>query len=696
MGGSKCFALLGLCVMAALATADKGNYLLGRGMFDMTGPAGEINFMGYGNPAQTGEGIHTRQFSRAFIIVDAATEQRTLFVSIDGCMASHVVTTKALLELEKLYGNLYRAENTIISGTHTHSAPAGFFQYVLYDITSVGIVPQAIDAYVKGIVRSVQIAHENLQPGNILMSSGILLNASINRSPSSYLDNPAEERARYDANTDNLMTLLKLVGADGKPLGMINWFAVHCTSMNHSNRHISSDNKGYASLLFEEEMNEGALPGQGDFVAAFAQTNLGDVSPNTRGPHCMDTGLPCEKNHSTCGGRTELCAASGPGVDMTDSTRIIGERQFVKAKELYKSANIKLEGPIAFRHSYIDMTNQTVEHNGDKVQTCKAAMGYSFAAGTTDGPGAFDFTQGTVKGNPFWTAISALMKSPSAEQKKCQHPKPILVDTGEMFTPFPWQPAVVPIQLVQVGQLLIVSVPGEFTTMAGRRLRQAIKKVVVSHGWGENTTVVIAGLSNLYSSYIVTYEEYQAQRYEAASTLYGEHTLQAYINQFERLATDLATDAKTESLPMPPLDVSTTWDYPFPVLLDTAPGKAHIGDVIQDVKTAYKAGEVVAASFHAGNPRNNLMTNATFLTVEVAVGPNKWKVIRSDGNWDTLFHWEKTNKVDSHSTATIEWRTAPNTPAGLYRLRHFGYYHPFLRHAKPYSGTSSEFHIVAA
>lgn len=26
--------------------------------------------------------------------------------------------------------------------------------------------------------------------------------------------------------------------------------------------------------------------------------------------------------------------------------------------------------------------------------TCKPAMGYSFAAGTTDGPGAFNFKQG--------------------------------------------------------------------------------------------------------------------------------------------------------------------------------------------------------------------------------------------------------------------------------------------------------------
>ena len=30
-----------------------------------------------------------------------------------------------------------------------------------------------------------------------------------------------------------------------------------------------------------------------------------------------------------------------------------------------------------------------------QVHTCPPAMGRSFAAGTTDGPGAFDFEQGT-------------------------------------------------------------------------------------------------------------------------------------------------------------------------------------------------------------------------------------------------------------------------------------------------------------
>ena len=38
-------------------------------------------------------------------------------------------------------------------------------------------------------------------------------------------------------------------------------------------------------------------------MAAFGQSNEGDVSPNTKGAHCLDTGKPCEFNHSTCNGK---------------------------------------------------------------------------------------------------------------------------------------------------------------------------------------------------------------------------------------------------------------------------------------------------------------------------------------------------------------------------------------------------------
>ena len=51
----------------------------------------------------------------------------------------------------------------------------------------------------------------------------------------------------------------------------------------------------------------------------------------------------------------------------------------------------------------------------------------------------------------------------------------------------------------------------------------------------QDMKVVIAGLSNTYTHYIATWEEYQKQRYEAASTIYGPHTLAAYIQQYTRL-----------------------------------------------------------------------------------------------------------------------------------------------------------------
>ena len=50
--------------------------------------------------------------------------------------------------------------------------------------------------------------------------------------------------------------------------------------------------------------------------------------------------------------------------------------------------------------------------------------------------------------------------------------------TGEINLPYAWQPTIVEIQILRAGQLIILSVPGEFTTMAGRRLRTAVHDAV--------------------------------------------------------------------------------------------------------------------------------------------------------------------------------------------------------------------------
>uniref|UniRef100_A0A453F2X8 Neutral/alkaline non-lysosomal ceramidase N-terminal domain-containing protein n=1 Tax=Aegilops tauschii subsp. strangulata TaxID=200361 RepID=A0A453F2X8_AEGTS len=251
--------------------------------------------------------------------------------------------------------------------------------------------------------------------------------------------------------------------------------------------------------------------------------NCGDVSPNVLGTFCIDTHLPCDFNHSTCNGKNELCYGRGPGYpDGFESTRIIGNRQFLKAVDLFNSASEEIQGKIDYRHTYLDFSQLKVSVSTSTggpqvVKTCPAAMGFAFAAGTTDGPGAFDFKQGDDKGNPFWRLVRNLLKTPGKEQVECQAPKPILLDTGEMKEPYDWAPAILPIQIIRIGQLVILCVPGEFTTMAGRRLRDAVKNVLISGSngdFGTNIHVVLAGLTNTYSQYVTTFEEYQIQRYE--------------------------------------------------------------------------------------------------------------------------------------------------------------------------------------
>ena len=86
--------------------------------------------------------------------------------------------------------------------------------------------------------------------------------------------------------------------------------------------------------------------------------------------------------------------------------------------------------------------------------------------------------------------------------------QPILFNSGGIDLPAPWTPHILPLQVFRVGQLVIIGVPGEFTTMSGRRLRDTVQKVMSKHGM-TNGIPVIAGLANAYSHYIATQEEYR-------------------------------------------------------------------------------------------------------------------------------------------------------------------------------------------
>ncbi|CAM4707179.1 unnamed protein product [Leuciscus chuanchicus] len=337
-------------------------YLIGVGRADCTGPVADLPMMGYASTEQTARGIHTRLFSRAFIVDDGS--KRVVFVTADIGMVSQRLRLEVFQELKAKYGDLYRQDNVVMSGTHTHSGVGGYFQYTLFMITSKGYIKPSIQAIVSGIVRSIDIAHRNLRPGRIFINKGQLVDNNLNRSPHSYLNNPEEERNRYEFNTDKQIVIMKFTDLDGDGMGLLSWFAVHPVSMNNTNRMVSSDNLGYASYAFEQEKNIGFLPGEGPFVAGFSSSNLGDSSPNIRGPVCLNTGEKCDYLNSSCpvGGK-KACVAFGPGEDMFESTRIIGENMYKKAKELYSSAKQELHGSVHGAHQWVNMTDETVPFN---------------------------------------------------------------------------------------------------------------------------------------------------------------------------------------------------------------------------------------------------------------------------------------------------------------------------------------------
>ncbi|KAK1264876.1 Neutral ceramidase [Acorus gramineus] len=742
------------------ASDSNSNYLIGLGSYDITGPAADVNMMGYANLNQTASGLHFRLRARAFIVAEPEGK-RVVFVNLDACMASQLVTIKVFERLNARYGGLYTEQNVAISGIHTHAGPGGYLQYVVYIVTSLGFVRQSFDVIVDGIEKSIIQAHENLRPGTIFINKGELLDAGVNRSPSAYLNNPSEERNKYNYNVDKEMTLLKFVDDEWGPVGSFNWFATHGTSMSRTNSLISGDNKGAAARFMEDwykqkQFSEGAgnprrvsniIPDlhdthdqllglaasyqasggrpvrrslsaarrvrssfrEGDrpkFVSAFCQTNCGDVSPNVLGTFCIDTGLPCDFNHSTCNGKNELCYGRGPGYpDEFESTRLIGDRQFRKAVELFDSATEQLKGRIDYRHTYLDFSQieVTVPSSGggtQVVKTCPAAMGFAFAAGTTDGPGAFDFKQGDDQGNLFWRLVRDFLKTPGQEQVDCQHPKPILLDTGEMKLPYPWAPSVLPIQILRIGQLVILSVPGEFTTMSGRRLRDAVQTVLTSGGSGEfgsNIHIVIAGLTNTYSQYVTTFEEYQIQRYEGASTLYGPHTLSAYIQEFKRLASALLGGQDISPGPPPPDLLSKQISLLPPVVMDATPINIKFGDVSSDIpqNSTFRKGDLVTVVFWSACPRNDLMTEGTFALVE-ALGNDKqtWSPAYDDDDFCLRFKWSRPSNLSTYSHATIEWRIPETATPGIYRITHFGAAKSLFGSIRHFTGSSTAFVVT--
>lgn len=330
-------------------------------------------------------------------------------------------------------------------------------------------------------------------------------------------------------------------------------------------------------------------------------------------------------------------------------------------------------------------------------------------------PGMFDFAQAKNSTNPLWRVLVGAIHRSSSEEKKCQAPKSILIPTGSLKLPDPWAPEVLPIQILKLGQLVMLVVPTEMTTMAGRRLRQHIRSRMMAEGLvGKDAVVVIAGLGNSYASYTTTFEEYQIQRYEGASTIYGPHQLNALIQEFSKLVKSMA-QGEAPTTEAAPVDFTAKLGQAYRSsrsamgrLRDEVPqGASHMGQVMTQAGEVYKTQQTVTVSFAAANPLNNLRHQGSFCEVQRCMDADCREVstVAVDGDWETKI------RIKTHSLALpsnipipmnksapreleVEWNIPASTPAGQYRIVHNGTFCLGNNQFQEYSGISKAFYVI--
>lgn len=705
-------------------------FLFAAGKADITGAAAGKIMMGVESSAVYTTGVQMRQFARTFIIASPCNGRRVLLMLTD-TLAVFEAQRQAVLDriaADPVLSKLYGPDNVMLSATHNHSGPGGQSHSLEYIALRGGHDPQEFKVTVDGMFRSIQQAHKNLvahpESGRISLNQGELLGANKNRALPAYSFNTEAERKQYvdvagnEISTNRLMTLLRLQRDNGKEVGSLNWFPVHATSDYHLSHGLplpnSSDNKGYAEYLFERFKASPADSAE-PFVSSFMQSEAGDVFSFL---YFDNPELQAKKEiHLPPNEPSRLTVANG-------------QAQLNKALALYAGAQDQLSGPVDYRFGSVKMDSVEVtdpeilaslmhptKMDAKSKRTCSAALGVSFATGgdgrapgqpggttpagvTCSNPDLVaglladlkNLPNGTLPGYTIANAVGCHIKAIPGLNLMCHAEKPILLPIG---SPVNATPQILPFQLIRLGNLAIIGLPWEITTMAGRRLQKTVLDVLKADGVD---FVVISSVTNAYTQYLTTREEYAQQQYEGASNVFGPWTLAAVQQEIRRLALDMRDARANDGGPTPPRTTPLLTRILPLQGTDQAPPGSSFGAVVTDANASYKPGDTARAVFQASSPNTDLKTESSFLFVERKRSDGTWAKIAVDADPETTFNWisdtpEPQFNPSFTSTAEILWRIPRNTAQGTYRIRFESVANQAGR-LSPYTGQSREF-VVA-
>lgn len=716
------------------ACATNTSFRFAVGIGDITGAASGSNMAGYVDGEQVSVGILDRQHARAFIFESDCEGRigRVVLVQTDLGLAFHAVRQGVLdaLALDVDLAPVYGDQNVLINPSHSHATAAGQSHFDAYHVLTNGHDPQNYDVTIDGIIDAVRKAHVNLQtatPGRLLFNQAELMNGTTNRSVPAYLNNPeADRQAFLDVNgdevrTNRMMSLIRLRRDNGTEVGMVNWYPIHATSIYQRNELLSGDNKGYAAYRFEQDFSTDYFANLGEetFAAGFMQADEGDASPSLFIPELSEAelrDLESDGFRSRGGGRTE-----------PENALISGFKQYSHARDLFDAANISLTGEVLSGSIFVDFTQVVVDNPasyppelqpvaGEGFNTCSQALGVSFAGGAEDGrgPTAEGQTCTNTSNADLGTIVDLIVDNFEAGSNgalppgaivpvgcdnffydargyACHAEKPIIFPLNEPSPFLPTQtlePTTQKLQIVILGNLAIIALPWETTTMAGRRIRNSVLDTLEGAGIDY---AVISGLSNGFVHYLTTREEYATQQYEGASTIFGPWTQEAAQQELVRLATHLRNGTPIASPFADPGFRSQRSSFVNSGAADDGDPPGAFGDVVLQPQAEYQIGDepvIVEAHFVAGHPRRNLKTGSSYLFIERRNSAGAWELMQTDTDWFTRFEY-RPDQPDGSNIAVITWIVPPDALPGTYRIRHEGE----SAATGPYEGMTNSFEL---
>jgi len=366
-------------------------------------------------------------------------------------------------------------ESIMYSTTHTHSGPGDLAPW-----------------QVAQLAKAIRTAYENRVPVRAGWGGARVGDANLNRSIEAHLANhdieqfygqgmPDDDPFGADHSRDLDLRLLRVDRLDGRPLAAWTNFPVHPTTSTPAVDFWDADLAAAANQHLSKSVR---TP---DFVALYANGSLGDLMPR------FDAYSP------------------------TAAMDLQGRRIARGARVAWRAAKRSLskDVPVGVRWTRICFCGQEVEP-GKRVDD-KPVWGLPFLGGSEDGASIFH-EAGRFEG------------------------KRTSVDDPVQGYKIPAAPGIVhesnpEVQVIRVGDRLLLGAPGEPSVEMGRRFREAVAPVLPD-GVVEP---VIVGLANDYIGYMTTPEEYQMQHYEGGHTVFGKYTSLAVRNSFVDLTMALSS-----------------------------------------------------------------------------------------------------------------------------------------------------------